>query len=175
MKSGLEKGAVQVYTGAGKGKSTAAFGLALRAAGSGLKVSIHQFLKGRPTGEVKAVKKLHNISVKRSGGRNFIIGKGSRGDIERAGKALGLAEKDINSGKYDIVILDEINMAMKLGLVNKERIERLITERPYRVELVFTGRGCPASIIDMADLVTEMKEIKHPHRKGMGCRIGIEC
>lgn len=172
----LERGLVQIYTGDGKGKTSAAFGLALRAIGRGLKVYVIQFIKGGfDYGELYVVDKLPNLTLKAFGRGNFITEKppGKR-DFQLAEEALTLAEKIIKGGEYDIVILDEINVALSLKLVKIERVLELIKNKPRHVELVLTGRCAPDEIIEAADLVTEMREIKHPFNKGCQARKGIE-
>ncbi|MEM2975799.1 MAG: cob(I)yrinic acid a,c-diamide adenosyltransferase [Candidatus Bathyarchaeia archaeon] len=172
----LEKGLVQVYTGDGKGKTTAAFGLALRAIGRGLKIYIIQFIKGGfDYGELYIADKLPNLTLKAFGQGKFITDvPASPKDIKLAEEALALAEEVVNSGEYDIVILDEINVALHLRLIDVERIVKLVKNKPSHVELVLTGRYAPKEIIEIADLVTEMKEIKHPYMKGVPPRKGIE-
>jgi len=172
----LEKGLVQVYTGNGKGKSTAAFGLALRAIGRGLKVYIIQFIKGGfDYGELYIADKLPNLKLKAFGRGKFITEKPpAKEDIKLAEEAFELAEKIINSGEYDIVVLDEINVALNLQLIKIDKVLELIKKKPQHVEVVLTGRYAPSEIIEVADLVTEMKEIKHPFNKGYEARKGIE-
>jgi len=172
----LEKGLVQVYTGDGKGKTSAAFGLALRATGRGLKVYVIQFIKGGfDYGELYVLDKLPNITLKAFGRGKFITAKPpDQEDIRFAEQALQLAEQIIKNGEHDIVILDEINVALSLKLVGLEEVLELIRNKPSHVELVLTGRHAPDRIIDAADLVTEMKEVKHPFSKGFPARKGIE-
>ena len=172
----LEKGLVQVYTGNGKGKTTAAFGLALRAIGRGLKVYIIQFIKGGfDYGELYIVDKLPNFTLKAFGRGKFITEKpAGKEDVELAEEALALAEEVVKSGEYDIVILDEINVALDLKLIETGRVLELIKNKPKHVELILTGRYAPNEIIEAADLVTEMKEVKHPFNKGYQARKGIE-
>jgi cob(I)alamin adenosyltransferase len=172
----LDRGLVQVYTGDGKGKTSAAFGLALRAIGRGLKGYIIQFIKGGfDYGELYVIDKLPNLELKAFGRRKFITEKpAGKEDIKLAEEALALAEKVVKSGEYDIVILDEINVALSLRLINLEKVLELIKNKPKHVELVLTGRNAPSEIIEVADLVTEMKEIKHPFNKGYQARKGIE-
>ncbi|MGB9740841.1 MAG: cob(I)yrinic acid a,c-diamide adenosyltransferase [Candidatus Bathyarchaeia archaeon] len=171
----LEKGLVQVYTGNGKGKTTAAFGLALRAIGRGLKVYVIQFIKGGfDYGELYIVDKLPNLKLKAFGRGKFITGKPSEEDVKLAEEALFLAEKVVKSGEYDIVILDEVNVALNLNLISLERVLKLIKSKPKHVELVLTGRYAQNEIVEAADLVTEMKEIKHPYNAGYQARKGIE-
>lgn len=172
----LEKGLVQVYTGDGKGKTSAAFGLALRAIGRGLKVYIIQFIKGGfDYGELYMVDKLPNLELKAFGRGRFVMEKPpGKEDIKLAQEAFQLVEEVVKSGKYDIVILDEINVALNLKLINLEEVLKLIKNKPKHVELVLTGRCAPDEIIEAADLVTEMKEVKHPFNKGFQARKGIE-
>ena len=172
----LEKGLVQVYTGNGKGKTTAAFGLALRAIGRGLKVYIIQFIKGGfDYGELYIVDKLPNLTLKAFGTGKFVTEKPpGKADVELAEEAFALAEEVVKSGEYDIVILDEINVALNLKLIQIEKVLELIKNKPKHVELVLTGRYAPNEIIEAADLVTEMKEVKHPFNKGFQARKGIE-
>ena len=172
----LKKGLVQVYTGNGKGKTSAAFGLALRAIGRGLKVYIIQFIKGGfDYGELYIIDKLPNLKLKAFGQGKFVTQfPPSKRDVEIAKEALELAKKIVKSGEYDVVILDEVNVAMSLRLIKTEEVINLIKEKPEHVELVLTGRYAPKEIIDIADLVTEMKEIKHPFQKGIPPRKGIE-
>ena len=170
----LKKGLVQIYTGNGKGKTTAALGLALRAAGAGLKVYILQFIKGKTYSELKALKKIKNIKIRQCGRGCFIKKKPKRIDIECAQNGLVEARKNILSGKYDLFILDEINIALNLGLIKNEEIVDLIRRKPRTAEILLTGRYCPKTLLKYADLVTEMKEIKHPYQKGIKARLGIE-
>jgi len=172
----LEPGLVQVYTGNGKGKTSAAFGLALRATGRGLKVYVIQFIKGGfDYGELYVAKQLANLELKAFGSGKFITEKPPKQeDIELAQEAFKLAQKIVATGEYDIVILDEVNMALNLKLINVADIVELAKNKPKHVELIFTGRDAPHEIIEIADLVTEMKEIKHPFQKGTPPRKGIE-
>jgi cob(I)alamin adenosyltransferase len=172
----LEKGLVQVYTGNGKGKSSAAFGLALRAIGRGLKVYIIQFIKGGfDYGELYVVDKLPNLTLKAFGRGRFVTEKPpGKVDVQLAEEALALAEKVVKSGEYDIVILDEINVALNLNVIEIEKVVELIKNKPKHVELVLTGRYAPDEIVEAADLVTEMREVKHPYNKGFQARKGIE-
>jgi cob(I)alamin adenosyltransferase len=172
----LEKGLVQVYTGNGKGKSSAAFGLALRAIGRGLRVYIIQFIKGGfDYGELYVVEKLPNLTLKAFGRGKFVTEKPpGKVDLELAEEALALAEKVVKSGEYDIVVLDEINVALNLNLIKIGKVAELIKNKPKHVELVLTGRYAPDEIVEAADLVTEMREVKHPYNKGFQARKGIE-
>jgi cob(I)alamin adenosyltransferase len=174
--SKLEQGLVQVYTGNGKGKTSAAFGLALRAIGRGLKVYVVQFIKGGfDYGELYVVDKLPNLKLKAFGRGEFVTEKPpGKEDVELAQEALALAEQVVKNGEYAIVILDEINVALNLKLINLDEVLELIKNKPKHVELILTGRYAPEEIIEAADLVTEMKEVKHPFNKGYQARKGIE-
>ncbi len=172
----LENGLVQVYTGNGKGKTSAAFGLALRAIGRGLKVYIIQFIKGGfDYGELYIIDKLPNLTLKAFGRGKFVTEKPpEKEDIELAHEALTLAEEIVKSGEYDIVVLDEINVALNLKLIKIDNVLKMIKNKPKHVELILTGRCTSDKIIEAADLVTEMKEVKHPYKKGFQARKGIE-
>jgi len=172
----LERGLVQVYTGNGKGKTTAAFGLALRATGRGLKVYIIQFIKGGfDYGELYTVDKLPNLTLKAFGRGEFITAKPpDKEDVRLAEQALQLAKQTVKSGKYDVIILDEVNVALTLKLIDLEEVLKLIQNKPNHVELVLTGRNAPVQVIDASDYVTEMREVKHPYSKGYQSRKGIE-
>ncbi len=172
----LERGLIQVYTGNGKGKTSAAFGLALRAAGRGLRICIVQFIKGGfDYGELYVVNKLPNVTLKAFGRGKFVTAKPpEEQDIELAREALQFAEEAVYSKQYDVVILDEVNVALALKLVRLQDVLKLVKSKPEKMELVLTGRSAPSEIIEIADLVTEMKEIKHPYRKGFQARKGIE-
>ncbi|CEP69620.1 Adenosylcobalamin biosynthesis, ATP:cob(I)alamin adenosyltransferase CobA/CobO/ButR [Moorella glycerini] len=174
--AGLEQGLVQVYTGEAKGKSTAAFGLALRACGHGLKVLIVQFMKTPDYGEHKAFPRLApEVEVKTFGRKGFIHRGGARPeDYEQARAALAFAREAMLGGRVDILILDEINNALYFGLLTEEEVLAFLAERPPQVEVVLTGRNAPAGIIAAADLVTEMRQVKHPYEKGIKARKGIE-
>ena len=169
------KGYVQVYTGNGKGKTTAAFGLALRAAGAGLKVFIAQFVKGMKYSELESIKKLDDmITIKQYGSGWFIQKKIKQKDINLAQNGLKEVQNIINSGNYQMVILDEANIATHFKLFSPRELLDLINSKPDHVELIITGRYANPLIIDKADLVTEMHEIKHYYHKGIKARLGIE-
>jgi cob(I)alamin adenosyltransferase len=173
----LDKGLVQVYTGNGKGKTTAALGLALRAVGREFKVCVIQFMKGGgPYGEQIAAEKLAPYLTIIQTGRDGWIRKGhpTREDTEMARKALSLADEALSGNVYDLVILDEINNAVHYGLISVDDVLALIQHKPDTVELVLTGRNAHEKIIEAADLVTEMREIKHYYKKGVQARPGIE-
>ena len=169
------KGYVHIYTGNGKGKTTAAFGLALRACGAGLKVFIGQFVKGKPYNENVAISRnLKNITVKQYGLGCFIVNTPTDDDIKAARKGLEEIQKIIQNGKHDIVIMDEVNIALHFKLFEVEELLEIIKNKPEHVELILTGRYAPQRIIEVADLVTEMKEVKHYYQKGIEARNGIE-
>jgi cob(I)alamin adenosyltransferase len=172
----IAKGLVQVYTGNGKGKTTAALGLALRAVGKGLNVYMIQFMKGDiEYGEITAAKKMENFEIIQMGRPDFVDKNNPADiDIELANEALEHATVILASEKYDIVILDEINVAMDWKLIEVDKVIELIKIKPEHIELVLTGRYAPQVIIDIADLVTEMIEIKHPYNDGIEARDGIE-
>ena len=165
---------IQVYTGNGKGKTTAAFGLALRAAGAGLKVYIGQFLKGRNYSELKTLKKIKNIKVEQFGRRCFIKKAPDKKDIILAKSGLEKIKKIIAKKNYDMVILDEINIALKLKLLDLKEVIKLIKKTPKNLELILTGRYAPSAILKIADLVSQIKEVKHYYKKGIKARKGIE-
>lgn len=173
----LERGCVQVYTGNSKGKTTAALGLAFRAVGRGLKVVMIQFMKGGgPYGEHIAAERLAPDLTIIPTGREGWVNKDNpaKEDITLAENALTLAKEKLLSGEYDLVILDEVNGAIGFGLIPVEDVLELISLRPATVELVLTGRNADPRIIEVADLVTEMVEIKHYYKAGVPARIGIE-
>jgi cob(I)alamin adenosyltransferase len=172
----LENGLVQVYTGNGKGKTSAAFGAVLRAVGRGLKVYIIQFIKGGfDYGELYSVKYLPNLKLTAFGRGRFITEpQPPEEDVRLAREGFELAKRTVSGGEYDIVVLDEINVVMYLKMIGVDEVVELVKNKPKHVELILTGRNAPAQIIEIADLVTEMKEIKHPYAKGIPKRKGIE-
>jgi cob(I)alamin adenosyltransferase len=171
----MKQGFIQVYTGNGKGKTTAALGLALRAAGAGQRVYIGQFLKGRNYSELVALRRFKDlIVVEQFGKKAFIMKKPDKNDVLTAKKAFNTILNVIKAGKFDLIIIDEINCAIKLKLIKLKDVLKGITEKPKNVEIILTGRDAPKEIIKIADLVTEMKEIKHYFNKGIVARIGIE-
>jgi cob(I)alamin adenosyltransferase len=170
------KGYVQVYTGNSKGKTTAAIGLAVRAAGAGLKVFIGQFIKMGDYSEIKALKERFSdlIILEQFGTAGFIREKASPEHIEAAEKGLKRIKEVMASGEYSIIVCDEANVAVSLKLLTVEDLLELISSKPENIEMVFTGRGADPRLIEAADLVTEMTEIKHYYSKGVKARIGIE-
>lgn len=172
-KKGL--GLVQVYTGDGKGKTTAALGLAFRATGCGLKVMMIQFLKpSEEYGEQIAAKKLEGFDIVSMGLDHMVSDVTREEDIRLAHDALDYFSKTLSSGKYDIVIADEINVAMSWDLILPREVIKVLENRAPNTEVILTGRRVPEDIIDYADLVTEMRMIKHPYDTGIGARRGIE-
>ena len=168
------KGYVQVYTGDGKGKTTAALGLALRAVGAGLKVYIAQFVKGMEYSELNTISELQNITLKQYG-RDCFIDKGPEDeDIKAAQDGLKEAREMMCSGEYQVIILDEANIATYYNLFSVDDLLDFIRNKPTGVELVITGRRADPRVIEAADLVTEMKEIKHYYQNGVEAREGIE-
>lgn len=168
------RGYVQVYTGNGKGKTTAALGLTLRAICAGHKVFFGQFVKGMKYSELKAAQYLPNLVMEQFGNDCFIFKNPSEKDIEKAKEGLKKAEEVIISGKYDLVVLDEINIALYYKLFSIDEVIKIIDNKPEHVEIVLTGRYASEEIIKRADLVTEMKEIKHYYNQGIEARVGIE-
>lgn len=171
-----KRGLVQVYTGDGKGKTTAAWGQALRAVGAGFRVAVVQFLKHDESSEVKAVKSLPNLTIlgqtrpydARIDQRNSVeIEADSRKNFETASDLF-------LSGEYDMVILDEMNVVLEYGFVTREEMLDLLGKRPEHTEVILTGRYAPKWLIEAADLVTEMREVKHPSSSGIKARKGIE-
>jgi len=174
-KRGWERGRVQVYTGGGKGKTTAALGLTLRAAGAGLRVFFCQFLKGRPTSELAALERFKDlVTVRRFGGCRFVRGQPSAEDVKAARQGLETAREALTSGGYDVVILDEACPAARCGLLTTGDLLSLADARPAATELVFTGRDAPQELVERADLVTEMRETKHYYGQSVAARRGIE-
>ncbi len=174
-----KSGLLHIYTGEGKGKTTAAIGLAIRAAGNGMKVLFVQCLKGgEESGELKIFKKIQeNIEVIRFDQRHPIFfkkGDTKEGLVNAAKDALNLIDEKIKSGKYNLVILDEINNVVSQGWADINELTNIIRKRPEGLEIVLTGRGASEELIEMADYVTEMRAVKHPFKKGIKARKGIE-
>lgn len=165
---------IQVYTGNGKGKTTAALGLALRAAGAGFRIYIAQFIKGACYSELKALKKFKNIKIEQFGRGCFIKSKPVAEDIALAERGLEKIKQVISRRKYDLVILDEVNVALHLKLLKLSAVVGLLKRSPKGVELVLTGRYAHPEILKLADLVSEIKERKHYFKRGVKARKGIE-
>lgn len=168
------EGYVHIYTGNGKGKTTASLGLALRADGAGLKVYIGQFLKKGDYSEIKALSRFENIKIEQYGLGNFIMGTPSKADAAAAAEGYMKICRILQENQYDVVIAEEANVAVMFNLITENELLALIDMKPGNVELVITGRGATGKIIEKADLVTEIKEIKHYYTQGVTARVGIE-
>jgi len=171
----MTKGYTQIYTGNGKGKTTAAFGLALRASGHGKKIFIGQFVKGMKYGELDSIKKFSDTITLKQFGRNcFIENDPEPEDIRLAREGWNLVNKILKENSVDILILDEIGIAVYYKLISKKEVADFIKRKPQEMELILTGRYIPEELFELADLVTEMREIKHYYSKGIPAREGIE-
>ncbi len=171
----IDRGRLQVYTGDGKGKTSAAVGLAVRAAGAGRRVFFAQFLKGEPSSEVLSLRQLENkVTTRLYGSPGFI--RGCPAEKDKANAQAGLEEVStiLLSGEYRVVILDEINMVLDYGLVPFSSLRRVLIKRSPEVEVILTGRRAPPELLEIADLVTEMRAVKHYYREGVKARLGIE-
>lgn len=165
---------IQVYTGNGKGKTTAAFGMAVRAVGAGLKVYIGQFLKAGTYSEVELLKKIKNITLEQFGRESFIWDVPAVEDIWLAREGLAKVKAIVSRAKFDVIILDEINVALSLKLLELEEVVSVIKEAAKKSEVILTGRDAAPAIIKLADLVSEIKDKKHYFNKGVKARKGIE-
>ena len=171
----VQKGLIHVYTGDGKGKTTAAIGLGIRAVGTGLRVYMIQFMKGRRYSEIDALEKIPGFTVVQFGRDEFVSKqKPEQIDIDLAQKGLAHARDILKKNNHDVVILDEINVAVDYHLLTVQDVVDLMKQKPENMELVLTGRYAKPEIIQQADLVSEMLEIKHPFQKGVPCRKGID-
>ncbi|MHB1348159.1 MAG: cob(I)yrinic acid a,c-diamide adenosyltransferase [Candidatus Humimicrobiaceae bacterium] len=171
----LKNGYIQVYTGDGKGKTTAALGLALRAVGYGLKIYIAQFIKDKRYNEIKALEQFKdNVTIKQFGNGRFIRNSPAEKDIEAAKTGIADIKSAFACAEYDVFILDEINVALYFKLFDLDDVLEIMSLKPDNVELILTGRKVDPKIIELADLVTEMREIKHYYKKGIIARLGIE-
>jgi len=174
-----ELGLIQVYTGTGEGKTTAAIGAGIRAVGQGLRVHMVQFLKGGdnfpPYGEVRAIEQIPRFTLEQFGPSHFIKpGAISDEDREIVKRGLKRSGEVLSSGNYDLVILDEINVVLQLGMAKLEEILHLLDSKAVGTEVILTGRGAPAALLKRADLVSRIKAVKHPYDKGIKARPGIE-
>lgn len=172
----LPQGLVEVFTGDGKGKTSAALGTVLRALGHGLKVFVVFFMKGKfPYGEQKILAQLPNVDVAVFGHETFVDPNNVKEEEKvEARKALEAARQAMLSGKFDVVVLDEVNVAAAWKLIDVDEVIRLVAEKPEKVELILTGRYADPKIIELADLVTNMVKVKHPYDKGVRSRKGFE-
>jgi cob(I)alamin adenosyltransferase len=170
------KGYIQIYTGDGKGKTTAALGLTLRAVGSGKKIFFAQFVKGQIYSEVKAIMEyLPSVTIKQYGLDCFIVNTPKQADIDIAREGLKEIADVVSSGEYDVVVLDEANIAVFYQLFSANELILILKQKREDTEIVITGRYAVPELVEIADLVTEMKEVKHYYTKGVNARLGIEC
>ncbi len=172
----FSRGLVQIFTGDGKGKTSAALGIVLRALGHGLRVCIIAFMKGDyPYGEWRVLSKLPNVNIAKFGFRTFTDPANVKPEeVEQAKRALAFAREAMLSGNYDLVVLDEVNIAVAWRLVELDEVEKLIQDKPQNVELILTGRYADTKLVKLADLVTECLKIKHPYDNGILARKGID-
>jgi cob(I)alamin adenosyltransferase len=169
-------GLVMIYTGDGKGKTTAAMGLILRALGHDQRVLLVQFMKGQPTGEVAALRRfLPQVEIWRSGREEFVNADNpDEQDVRLASETMQRVMNAVVAGEYDLVVLDELNVAVDYGLVREELVLQLLSEKPASVTLVLTGRGASEAVMRVANLVSEVREVKHHWRQGIPAQPGIE-
>ena len=167
---------IQIYTGNGKGKTTAALGQAFRALGHGKTVLLIQFMKkGRGLGEVKAARRFNKFKILQSGRADWVKkGKASLKDKQLAQEGLSFARKAIEKKRFDLIILDELNVAVAFGLVKARQVKGILKDKPKDLEIVITGRGLHPEILKIADLVSDIRELKHYYKKGIPARLGIE-
>lgn len=173
----LDKGFIQIYTGNGKGKTTAAIGQAVRAAGEGYRSLVIQFMKEFPYSELKSLENLKEfIEVEQYTGDEFVYKKELPDEHEKAKAQLGLirAEEEFAKNNFDIIVLDEVIVSIYFKLIKTKDVVELIEKKPSNKELILTGRYCPQELVDIADLVTEMKEVKHYYTEGITSRKGFE-
>lgn len=170
----MDKGYIHVYTGNGKGKTTAALGLALRAVCAGKKVYIGQFVKGMKYSEIRAEEFLPGFKIQQFGRNCFIKNVPTQKDIDAARRGLEISKEILKNGNYDIVVLDELNIALYYNLFSLEEVIEILENKKPQIEVIITGRYASEKLIEFADLVTEMKEIKHYYQQGVQAREGIE-
>jgi cob(I)alamin adenosyltransferase len=174
MTSNPNKGLVMVFTGPGKGKTTAALGAAVRAAGSGLKVRIFQFIKNRDTGELSALAHVPNLTIEQWGGGMIGRAGPTEEDRDRAREALAEARSAAESGTYGLIVLDEIGPSLKYGLISEADVLTFIADRPPEVHVILTGRDMPEAVTNAADTVTRMERVRHHYQAGIKAQKGIE-
>jgi len=168
-------GYIHLYTGNGKGKTTAAFGVVLRMLGAGGKVFIGQFLKKGDYSEIKAFKRWgESIEIEQFGSGRFIVGEADKTEKALAQSGFERCRSAVVSGKYDLVVMDEVTLALSMGLIEEKSLLELLDDKHEAVEIILTGRNASPVLIDKADLVTEMIEVKHYFQRGVKARIGIE-
>ena len=171
----MSRGYIHIYTGEGKGKTTAALGLILRAVGAGMRVLLVQFLKKGEFSEIKALKALApKVDIIQLGSGRFVRGRPGADDIDRARKGLARALELAGTGRYQMVVLDEVNVAVSAGVLRLEDVLDFLHKVPRQVEVVLTGRDAPSELVEMADVVTECRKVKHYYDKGVKARVGIE-
>jgi cob(I)alamin adenosyltransferase len=171
----LKKGYVHIYTGDGKGKTTAALGLAIRAAGYGMKTYIGQFMKGQHYGELTSLHDHPYITIEQYGDAECVHREEiTQKHVDHAQQGLKRAQEIMLSNQYNIIILDEINVAVWFDLIATHQVLEFLNNRPEHMEIILTGRRAPAALVEIADVVSEVKEIKHPYHRGITARIGIE-
>ncbi|AII58178.1 cob(I)yrinic acid a,c-diamide adenosyltransferase [Dehalococcoides mccartyi] len=172
----LEKGLISIFTGEGKGKTSAAVGTSVRAAGHGLRVCLIFFAKGKrfDHGEFKILSSLPNVTLQSFGQSGWILKNISEETRKQAELAFEAASEAVTGGQYDLVVMDEIMIALTAGLVTTEQVIRMINAKPPYVELIMTGRSAPAELVELADLVSEIKAVKHPYTRGIKARKGID-
>ena len=172
----FNKAYIHIYTGNGKGKTTAALGLALRAAGYGMKTYIGQFMKGRHYGELTSLRDHPFITIEQYGDVECVHREEiTQKHVDQAQQGIKRAREIMLSNQYDIIILDEINVAVWFDLISTRQVLELLDHRPKQVEIVMTGRRAPKALVEIADVVSEIKEIKHYYQQGINARKGIEC
>ena len=171
----MRNGLLQIYTGDGKGKTTASLGLAMRAAGHGWNIIMVQFMKGRAYGELAASAHIPGFTIEQYGRDEFVNKLNPDPiDVELAQQGFARAKEVLSSGAYDLVILDEINVALDFALLPLDETLSVIEKRASGTEVICTGRYAPEALMNMADLITEMREVKHPYQQNIQSRIGIE-
>lgn len=172
----LEKGLVHVYMGDGKGKTTSALGLVLRMTGAGGKSAVVQFMKGWPYSEIETLALLPGVTVVQTGRPDYLRPETlTTADFDEATRGMDAAREFLRSGWYDLVVLDEINVALSFGLIAPKDVAAILEGKAVGTEVVLTGRNPPDEILRLADLITDMREVRHPYGKGLLARKGVDC